>query len=77
VVHEARLGQRFVKEGFQFRGYGQAVDGAGLLPGDAANGLLLDEPALQRVDRSEAMVLGLERAQVGGYAEKLDRKSVV
>ena len=71
VFHEARFGERLVKERFQLRGYGQAVDRAGLLLGDSADGLLLHEPALQRVDRRQAVVLGLERAQVGGYPEQL------
>ena len=71
VFHEARLGERLVEESFQFRGHGQAVDRAGLLLGNAADGLLLHELALQRVDGRQTVVLGLERAEVGGYAEKL------
>jgi len=69
VFHEARFGERLVKERFQFGGDCQAVDRAGLLLGDAADRLLLNEPALQCVDRRQAVVFGLEGAQVAGNPE--------
>src|SRR6185295_5061162 len=51
-----------------------AIDRTGLILGDAADGFFLYEPALQRVNRCQAVVLGLERAQRAGDSEQLADK---
>src|SRR5579871_5821769 len=71
VAHEARFGQRLMKLRFEFEGRGCAVDRRGLLLRDSADGLLLDELALERVERRERIVSLLKGRELRSDPEQL------
>ena len=67
VFEEALLGEAFAEQRFEFGGEGGAVDGVGLLFLDAADGLLLDELALEGEHRRQVVM-----ARLQGFDLRLD-----
>ena len=68
------FGERLVEQRLQLSAERRSVDRRRLLRGHSADGLLLDEFALQRIQRFERVVPRLQRANFGGDPEQLADK---
>src|SRR6185295_16795792 len=75
VLDETLLGQWLAEERFQFRTERSAVDERCLLCGHPADGLLLNELALQRVEWRQRIVFRLQGAHFRSDANSSPMKS--